>query len=189
MILSSFGYKNIKYFISNLFYLYLSSIVLGGGLYLINDQLKYSNSGFIFVKNSNRLNLFLSIILAITIIILYLKQLKKLKYNYNNYYKVEVFYKKNKYNFTAYLDTGNKLKDPYKKRPIILVNTDKINFSYETGILVPYSTINKNGVLKCIKADKVIIDNKITLNNILIGLSNEKFYIDGVDMLLNNETL
>ena len=189
MVLISFGFKNIKYFITNIFYLYLSSIVLGGGLYLLHNQLEYTNNGLLFINNSYKLNIILSIIITPILIFVYLRQIKKLKYNYNNYYDVDVFYDKKKYYFTAYLDTGNKLKDPYKKRPIILVNTDKISFSYEKGILVPYSTIDKNGIIRCIIADKVIIDKKIELKNVLIGLSKEKFNIDGVNMLLNNETL
>lgn len=189
MILSSFGFKNIKYFTTNIFYLYLSSIVLGGGLYLLNDHLNYSINGLTFVNNNYKLNIVLSIIITPVLIFLYVRQIKNLKYNYNNYYDVELFYENKKYFFTAYLDTGNKLKDQYKKRPIILVNTDKIVFSYEKGILVPYSTIDRNGILKCIIADKIIINKEKELFNVLIGLSEEKFHIDGVNMLLNNETL
>ena len=90
--------------------------------------------------------------------------------------------------FTAFFDSGNKLKDQYKKRPIILIYTDKIDFSYEKCILVPYQTVNGVGILKCLEPDSIIINSRV-IKNTLIGLSKEPFNIDGIDMLLNNETI
>ena len=90
---------------------------------------------------------------------------------------------------SGFLDTGNKLKDPYKKRPIILIHSDKIKSSYEDSILVPYKTVSGNGILKCIIVDKIVIDNNHVITNPLIGLSNEKFNIESVNMILNSETI
>lgn len=189
MILSTFSFKNFKYFISNITYLYISSIILGGGLYLLNNQFSYKNNGLLFSSNKFELNIIFLLIASPVIIYFYLKQLKLLKTKYNNYYKVELFLNNKKYLFTAFLDTGNKLKDPYKKRPIILVNTDKIKFSYEDCILVPYETVSGNGILKCLVVDKIVIDNKHVIIKPLIGLSNQMFKIEGINMLLNSQTL
>lgn len=175
MILITFSYKNLKYFINNIIYLYLCSVVLGGGLYLIDNNIK--------------LDIFIILIFGPLILFFYIKQSKKLKYNYNNYYKVQMIYKDKTYYFTAFLDTGNKLKDQYKKRPIILIYSDKINFSYEECILVPYITTSGSGVLKCLTVDKLIINDETIINNPLIGKSNNSFNIEGIDMILNNETL
>ena len=49
--------------------------------------------------------------------------------------------------------------------------------------------MNGNGILKCIVADKIIIDNEKIIDKPLIGLSSEKFNIEGINMILNNETL
>ena len=100
-----------------------------------------------------------------------------------------MFLNNKKYLFSAFLDTVNKLKDPYKKRPIILVNTDKIKFSYEDCILVPYETVSGNGILKCLVVDKIVIDNKHVIIKPLIGISNQMFKIEGINMLLNSQTL
>ena len=64
MILSTFSFKNFKYFINNLIYLYLSSIVLGGGLYLINNEFNYKNYGILFVSNGFGLNIIVLIVLS-----------------------------------------------------------------------------------------------------------------------------
>ena len=175
MIIVTFSYKDFKYFINNLIYLYFCSIVLGGGLYLIDNQM--------------RLNFILILIAGPLILYFYIKQTKKLKNNYNNYYNVQLIYNNEVFNFTAFLDTGNKLKDQYKNRPIILVNTDKIDFNYENSILVPYSTVNGDGIIKCLVVDKIIINEEKILNKPLIGLAKDKFHIDGIDMILNNKTL
>ena len=91
--------------------------------------------------------------------------------------------------FTAFLDTGNKLKDQYKNRPIILINTYKIDVDYDKSILVPYETVSGSGVLKCIEADYIVIDNNKLIKKPLIGLTKDKFNIEGIDMILNNESL
>lgn len=189
MILTTFSYKNFKYFINNFIYLYLCSVVLGGALYLIKDEISLKNKGLIFINSNLKLNLLIVIVLIPIILFFYIKQLKKLKNNYNNYYSVELFYNNKRLIFNAFLDTGNKLKDQYKKRPIILVNTDKLNFSYENCILVPYTTVNGEGVIKCLKVDKIIIDKNIVINKPLVGLVKEKFGIEGINMILNNETI
>ena len=45
MILTTFDYKNIKYTLKNILYLYIISIFLGGFLYIINNQFSYSKKG------------------------------------------------------------------------------------------------------------------------------------------------
>lgn len=189
MILTTFSYKSFKYFINNLIYLYLCSVVLGGTLYLIKDEVSLKNKGLVFINSNLKLNLLIVIVLIPIILYFYIKQIKNMKNNYSNNYSVELFYKDKVLLFNAFLDTGNKLKDQYKKRPIILVNTDKLNFSYENCILVPYTTVGGEGVIKCIKVDKIIIDKSIIIDNPLVGLVKEKFNMEGIDMILNNETI
>ncbi|MBQ7105676.1 MAG: sigma-E processing peptidase SpoIIGA [Bacilli bacterium] len=169
MIISSFSYKSFKYFINNLFYLYITSMVLGGGLYIFEFD-----------------NIFLLLIFSFIILYFYIKELSKLKNNYNNYYKVEFLYKNNKYNFIGYIDSGNKLKDQYRNRPINLVYSDDINYDYEDVILVPYETASGYGILKCIKLDKIIINSR-EYSNSLIGFMDKKINIDGVGMILNSK--
>ena len=189
MILSTFGYKKFKYFLNNIIYLYLSSIVLGGALYLINNEFNYKNYGLLFSTNKFSLNIVILILITPIILFMYYKETRKLKLEFQNKYRVDMYYKNKRYRFNAFLDTGNKLKDPYKKRPIILIHSDKIKSSYEDSILVPYKTVSGNGILKCIIVDKIVIDNNHVITNPLIGLSNEKFNIESVNMILNSETI
>lgn len=186
MILITFGFKDIKYFIKNIYYMYLISIILGGFLTFLNN-LNDTNNGLLFINSNKKLNLFLSIVFSIILIISYIKNIKQLKTNYNKYYKIDIYFNKNKITLNAFLDTGNKLTDPYKKRPIILVkdNLLKINDNY---ILVPYNTISSHDLLKCIKPDKVYIESVGIRKRLLIGLTN-KINIDGVDCILNENLM
>lgn len=189
MVIVSFSFKNIKYFFTNLFYLYISSIVLGGFLYLLNVEFSYKHTGLVFFHNGLSINFIVLLISSPIILYIYIKQVKNLKNNYNNYYKVNLWYKNKKYNFCAYLDTGNKLYDQYHHRPIILVDTDSINFSFEESLIVPYKTASGESIIKCLKADRIIIDNKYEVKNVLFGKCSNSFEIDGVDMILHSEIM
>ncbi len=190
MIFITFGIKNIRYTLKNLYYLYIVSIILGGALYFINNQFLYNNDGLIFITNGSSINLILAIILSPIIIYVYIKQCKDLKINYNKYLKVDVYLKNGKiFNLNAFLDTGNKLIDPYNKRPIILINKNKLkDIEEEKIILVPYFTLENEGILKCIIPSKIYIEGFGFKKRLLIGLSS-KINMDGIDCILNEKIL
>lgn len=171
MCIVTFGYVNINYTFNNVFYLYIISFIIGGGLTLIKDYGYY--------------NYIVLIIGFVVISYLYIKNMKKYQDNYSNYYKVNVFIKGIEYKLNGYLDTGNKLYDQYKHRPIILVSK-KIKYEITDIIYVPYVSLNNESLVKCLKADKVVINNKV-FDNYLIGLSDKKFHIDGVNCILHSK--
>ena len=185
MIIITFSFKNFKYTITNLGYFYLTSIILGGGMYLVNNMFSYQNKALIFYQNGFSVNYFFLIIISPIIIILYIKNIKKLKENYANYYKVLLVYKNKTYHLTGYLDTGNHLKDIYKKRSIILVNLN-LEVNMNDYIYTPYNTLNYNGIIKCIKPQKLYVE-KQEFKNYLVGLSKDNFKIDGIDCILNSD--
>ena len=90
IIIITFNYKNIKYFIKNIYYFYLIGILLGGFLYFINNSL-LKNNGLIFYKNKN-INVFIGIILSVICTYIYIRNIKDLKTNYNKYLKVKLFF-------------------------------------------------------------------------------------------------
>lgn len=188
MILVTFKYKDIKYFIKNISYLYLVSIILGGALYLFNIEFSYKNNGLIFYNNGMSINIIILLIISPIILYLYIKEMKEYKNNYNKYYKIKITFNNNKtIELNAFLDTGNNLIDPYKKRPIILVeyNVVKKYIINEKYLIVPFNTIKEKSLLECIKVKNININSK-EYKNILIGLIKEKIYIDGIECILNN---
>ena len=185
MILIAFGYRNIKYTIINIVYLYIISIFLGGCLYLLNIQLSYKHVGIIFYHNGLGINIFLIIIITPIIIFLYLLQGKKLKNNYNNYYKVRIYLNNTYIDGIGYMDTGNNLVDSITNKIIILIDKRKIIFDINEFRYIPFKTISGNDLVKCIKVSKVVINNKV-FNNILLGII-DGISMDEIDVILNNK--
>ena len=178
MVLISFGYKGIRYLINNILYMYILSTLLGGIIYLFN--IKVSNSMF--------LTYLIIIVISIEIMLLYIKENKKMRSIYNNYYKVDIYFKdKSKISVVGFIDTGNNLYDPYKKRPIILLSNKYIR--EDNYILVPYYTMSGEGLLKCIKPDIIFIDEIGYKGNVLIGFSESPKFIDGVDVILHKDIM
>lgn len=191
MVLICFNYKNIKYTLKNLFYLYTSSILLGGFLYVLNVQFSYKNSGLIFYYKGLSINFIVLIILSPLIIYTYIKQGLELKNNYSNYYNITIYLKEGeKIETVAFLDTGNKLIDPYKRRPIILVNKKILKtINLENYVLVPYNSLNNHSLLKCIIPEKIFIQGVGFKKNFLVGISNDEIGIDGIDCILNQKLI
>lgn len=185
MILISFGYRNIKYTFTNILYLYIISIFLGGGLYFVNNQLSYKKVGLIFYHNGLSINIILIIILTPIIISVYIIQSKKLKNNYNNYYQVKIYLNNTYINCIGYMDTGNNLIDPITHKKVILIDKRKIIFDIDKFRYIPLNTISGKDLIKCIKIDKVVINNK-QYYNILLGII-DKINLDGIDLILNNK--
>ena len=181
MIIISFGTNKLLY---KLFYLYVISIVLGGSIYLINDSFGYSVNSFIFIDNGYSVNFIILIIISPIIIFLYVKELLKYRKNINTNYDVIIKLKNKTININGFLDTGNKLIDPYFKRPIILVNKKYIDLRGKKIIYVPYESLNNNGLLKCIIPEYILVMNK-KYENCLIGISENLKY----DCILNERII
>ena len=191
MVLITFKYKNIRYTIKNIVYLYFTSMILGGVLYYLNIEFSYKQEGLVFYHDGLSINFIFLIILSPIIVYAYVKQIKELRNNYNNYYNCKIYFNNNYLELTGFIDSGNKLIDPYLKRPIILIN--KKDYIYDINefkmILVPYQGVNSSGMLECISPTKIIINNKLLKKKCLIGLLNDEILIDGVSCILNNKIM
>lgn len=186
MIIISFPKLDIKYILNNLSIFYIVSIFLGGILYMLNLQVSYKHTGLIFFNNGLSINLIVLIILSPITLILYIKQQKMMKNKYNNYYPTDIYINNNVFKFTGYIDSGNNL--TFKGKPVIFIKKDKISLNNDEYRIIPYRVVNQIMMLKIYKCDKVII-NKHIFKNIYLGINEEDFNIDGVDVLLNNKLM
>ena len=190
MCLISFFYKSLKYTLNNVLYLYLVSIILGGFLYFINDSVSYKNIGLIFFHNGLSINLLVIIFLSPIILFLYYKEAIKQKEELNKKYIVDITLLNNKkLSLTGFLDTGNNLYDPYKKRPIIVINKSILGNYKPNLILVPCITVNKESMLSCFKIKDISINGKKIEEEVLVGISDNNFNIEGVDLLLHKKII
>ena len=182
MILVTFGYKDKIYFIKNIGFLYMASIVLGGFLYFLNIQFSYKQQGLVFFHRGLSINFIFLIIFSPIIIYIYVRQGLNLKNNYSKYHKVKLYIDSRCIECIGYVDTGNKVIDPYLKRKIILINKEyELEGKY---IYVPINTVNSGGLIRCLKLDKFEIDGKEIKEKLLLGFIDKKINIDGVDCIL-----
>lgn len=182
MSVIAFSYKNILYTIKNIFYMYMTGIFIGGFIYLINVNILLEIDNYL-------LNTTILIALSPIITLIYIKSISKFKINYSNYYKADIYFNADEpITITAFLDTGNKLIDPYKHRPIILINKSLVNIKNKKVILVPYNTVNNSDLLECIIPEKIYIHNIGYRKKFLVGLMDE-VNIEGVDCILNQKLL
>lgn len=181
MVYVAFGKKNILY---NLFYLYVVSIIVGGFLYLINDTLGYEVDSFIFVNNGYSINFIILLVVSPIIISLYVMEFIRYRKRINTIYDVIIKFRDYEVCLEGFLDTGNKLVDPYFKRPIVLVNRKCLRIRDSSYIYVPFSSLNNNGLLKCIMCEYILVNNK-KYRNILIGVSDNL----NMDCVLNERLI
>lgn len=190
MILISFGFKNFRYTFNNLIYLYLVSIILGGFLYFINDELSYKNTGLVFFHNGFSINWIIIVFLSPILIFFYVKNQRKQKEEISKNYEVDItFLNGVTKHLIGFLDTGNNLFDPYKKRPIIVIDKKVLGSYKPRCILVPCLTVNKESMLRCFRVKKIVVNRKIIEDECLVGISDNNFKIDGVDLLLHKKII
>lgn len=187
MVMVAYGIKDLKYILTNMLYFYLTSIILGGFLYYLNIEFSYKNIGMVFYHKGMGINYIFILIASPIILYIYTKQMKKIKETNSYNYNVDVYVENKMIELHAFMDTGNTLLDPYKKRKVIITNSKKLkeNLKEKNFLLVPYESVNTSGLLKCIKVDKVYIEGLGIREDILVGLTDEKFKYDGIDCILN----
>ena len=178
MCVITFRYKDIKYTINNMAYFYMISTIYSGILFFLKDTF---NNKVVYVL--------LIVLLLPLFTYKILKYLLNLKSNYKYYYKVKINFNKNKsIVVNSFLDTGNKLKDPYTNKPIILIDSNKVsNIRIRSPIYVPFSSIKDSGLIECIKIDSIEIEGQV-FKNYLLGMI-ASINIDGIDCLLNYKLL
>ncbi len=184
----SFGFTDKKTFWQNFFYLYFISILLGGFLYYLNLEFSYQNQGMIFFSNGFSINFLLLIFLSPIICYLYLKQDKTLKNIHHFSSQITIFYQGKKYTYQAYLDTGNKLYDPYFHRPIILLYDPKFP-KIKKPIYIPYHTVEHSSLLEGFIADSIQLESGKMVLKPFIALSKNKFQIPNTQVLLHQDYL
>lgn len=166
MVLITFGPKKIG---ENTFYFYIITIIIGGFQYLLTG-------------NEYEVNILIMGILSPVIIYLYIKSQRDYKREITKLYNVIIIDGDLAYTLTGYMDTGNTLKDPITKYPVILVS-NKLRFKSEKYFYVPYQVVNNKSILKCLKVESVLIDNK--KRECLLGLVDDSILRKGVDVILN----
>lgn len=186
MVLVSFKYKNIKYTLTNLMYLYMLSVILGGFLYLLSLEFSYDREGLIFFFDGLSVNYILLLLISPFILGMYIYEHKKYRITYNFNCKVDIcFLNNNIIKVDGFIDSGNKLKDPVTKKNVIIISKRLVNsnINIRSPMYVPYKALGKSGIIACFKIKFIRVNDKV-LTNYLVGLSDDTFNLNGTDALL-----
>lgn len=104
------------------------------------------------------------------------------------------------------LDTGCNLVEPFSGSPVIVCEKNKIKnilpmdiMEYDSELilagnaskfrLIPFNTISSSGLLPCFKPDRIIIDDRLCLNEIFIAVSSGNEFSEGCGCLINPQCL
>ncbi len=194
--------RRLKKFIELLLMFYLTSFTIGGLAFAISflkhgQIYSYNNSLIIeFPVFSSIVALFIGIFLIKNVF----KNIKNLIKKDDIFYQLEIYIEKKKSSINAILDTGNMLKDPITKAPVIIVNKNSIKnilpqellYNIETILggdclgklnnekiakritIIPYTSLgNENGMILGVKPDKIKIEGKV-IKNVVIGVYDKE---------------
>ncbi|MBR3210583.1 MAG: sigma-E processing peptidase SpoIIGA [Bacilli bacterium] len=163
----SFGKEKL---FENTFYFYLLSIIVGGFL-----ELLHLNHGYYY-------NMLFLLLLCPMIIGFFIYQYKKYKENMIHKFQVKIYSNHKEYLFDGFIDTGNHLKSPISHKPVILIDQ---YIPHTKPYYIPYKALNYEGILECIKPDKVFI-NEVEIKKCLVGLSKRSLHLHDCHCILPN---
>ena len=202
MVYIAFNPKNFKALIKYLAVFYLTSFTFGGVafafLYFVNPEKILIKSGVLIGTYPIKI-IITGGLFGFVLITAVFKSIKGRLNKNNMFCKIKVLFDNKELITKAIIDTGNFLKDPITKTPVIVIekkeltniipeyilnNLDKIIKGndldlgeYKSRIrIIPYASLGKeNGMLIGIKVDSVTVcqeENAIILSDIIIGIYN-----------------
>lgn len=221
-IIIGFKPKTINYFFKIFLLVNITSFCIGGGsialFYYINLNSVLNNLLDFTIQHFPLKILIISIISTYIIIKLFLSWYKKIFIKKQSFYNITLYKNNTNVSLNALLDTGNNLKEPITKKPVIIAEfiaikpilPEKLKIIFyekqEDDLnklltldntadirFIPFKSIGKkSGLLIGIKIDKLEIhtENKIILKDAIVAISNFNLSNDNFyNALLNPELL
>ena len=217
-VLICFRPKKVKEFFKIFLIINIVSFCIGGASIAL---FYYTNFGYFLnftLDNFPVRFLVISIISTYIIIKLFLSWYKKIFFKKQSFYDITLYKDNSNVTLNALLDTGNNLKEPISKKPVIIAEfvaikpilSEKLRLLfYEkqeddlTKILdiwheadlrfIPFKSVGKeNGLLLGIKIDKLEIcsNDKVIVEDVIVAISNFKLSNDSsYNALLNPELI
>lgn len=198
MIYIAFNPNNVKKMLKSICLFYLTSFVMGGCalalLYVVNPASIEFKNGVLVGTYPMKITIISGIIGFIIIQIAFRINKRQLKKK-DMFATLEICINKRKAIVKAYIDSGNMLKEPITKEPVIIVEKCKIENLLDIDLkeiwggdavsidklkfrIIPFNSIgNQNGMLIGIKPDFVKVafeDIEAYAENVIIGIYDKK---------------
>lgn len=192
MIYVAFKNESIKQMLKNLLLFYLASFVIGGCalalLYMISPQNIIYENGVLVGTYPMKVTLVAGVVGFL--IIQYSFSLNKRQMKIKDLLcDLEIFVNNQKVKMKAYIDSGNTLKDPLTKKPVIIVEKSIMEKIIDVDNLIggdeklklrliPFKSIGKqNGMLIGIRPEYVKIkynEDEVITKKVIIGIYDKK---------------
>lgn len=181
--------------------LYISAVLMAGLLELFHFSGGFSwyLEHFIFREGWREIPFFVYFIAAGGgfFLVLYLwETVKEAEHTNGHLYAAVIFYQGRTKEVTAFLDTGNRLTDPFSHKPVSVIAADSCRdlfYTVSSISYIPYSSVGKKeGVLPAVKADRMELEKegkKLVVDSPVIAISKEPLSKDGAYQMLLNEKL
>lgn len=175
IIFAAFGFKRLAPFAKSVMCFYFSNLIFLGIILAIWLTLK--PKGIVINNDTVYFDIPASVLLVLALVS-YVISIAVIKlYNYTiskkELYSLTIFKDDNKWHLFAFLDSGNKLTEPFSNYPVIIVDKNKLSYSAER--IIPYNTVGGEGMLEAFRPDKVIVSNgkkSFECNNVYIAVGN-----------------
>lgn len=159
IVFATFGFKRIVPFFKTTVCFYFSNMIFLGIILAIWITLK--PNGIVINNDAIYFDIPASVLLLLSLIAYVISILIIKVYNFTiskkEIYQLTIIKGESEQQLFAFLDSGNKLVEPFSNYPVIIVDENKVSF--DTERIIPYNTVGGEGVLKAFKPDKIIISN------------------------------
>ncbi|WP_239421963.1 sigma-E processing peptidase SpoIIGA [Bacillus sp. CGMCC 1.16541] len=135
MVLVTFGYKRLRFFLENAFTFYFATFVVGGGLmgvhFLFEDQfLVFEGSVMSQTTSFGDPVSWLFVLVGFPVLAYFSKHrvedLRMKKITFDQLVKVEIVMNKEVVALTGLIDSGNQLVDPLTKTPVLIITAESV---------------------------------------------------------------
>ena len=180
MIVICSGFVNIKE-TPKLFLLFMGyTMGLAGICFFLDINKNPSIKLSFYITNFSYKSLMLSVMVSYILLYFLTCYVKNIKETNKYIYQVEIKKGNYKRSFLGFLDTGNELKEPFTRLPVVIVEKnilEKVPVKDDEIYFIPYTVIQgKEGKLKAFKADEV----SILINHKKKYLTAMVAYCDGI---------
>lgn len=198
MIYIAFNPQNIKKMLKTILLFYLTSFVMGGCalalLYIINPKGIKVENGVLVGTYPMKITIIAGVIGFVIVQVAF--YINKRQLNKKDMFAIlEISINKRKAEMKAYIDSGNMLKEPITKLPVIIVEKEKVenlvNIDLEKVLggdeeniektkfrIIPFNSIGQqNGMLIGVKSDFVKVkfdDTERYIEDVIIGIYDKK---------------
>lgn len=149
IIKTAFKPRNLRVFIKTLATFHLIAFTFAGLylslLYTSNIE-TYITDGVFYISDFKIKKLIIAISLGWILLGLTFEYLKKKNIKANNIYSLKIIFKNKEIRLKGMVDTGNSLKDPINKLPVMVVDFAAIKDLFPTSIQEIFQTHDKNNV-------------------------------------------